>query len=169
MHHNSYKIIESRPQEIVSLEMVKNYVRIAHDNDDAMLNDMIEASISYAENFIKSSLTIKIIETVSYNCKVILLPIFPVVKILEVKADDKVIDDQGFSLAKHSVILNEAYKIQKSVVIYIAGFEKPSQIPTSIKQGILIHVSQMYDNRGNPAAFSDSINDIYKPYRRMVV
>jgi uncharacterized phiE125 gp8 family phage protein len=168
MHNNSYKIIDSKPQEIVSLEMVKNYIRIIHDNDDAMLNDMIDAAIFYAENFIKSSLTIKTIEVVTYNCKVILLPLLPVLKILEVKADDKIIEETAFSLGKHSVILDLS-KIQKSVVTYVAGYENPSQVPAPIKQGLLIHISQMYDNRGNAVAFSDRMNDIYKPYRKMAV
>jgi uncharacterized phiE125 gp8 family phage protein len=169
MYNNSYRIIESKTQEIVSLEMVKNYIRIAHDNDDAMINDMIEAAISYAENFIKSSLTVKTIEAVTYNCKVILLPLLPVLKTIEVKIEDKTIEETGYMLGKYSIILATSSKIQKSTVTYIAGYEDSSQIPAPIKQGILIHISQMYDNRGNPGAFSDHINDIYKPYRKMVV
>jgi hypothetical protein len=134
-----------------------------------MIYEMIEAAISYAENFIKSSLTLKIIEVVTYNCKVTLLPMLPVLKILEVKADETIIEEAGYSVGQHSIILETSSKIQKFVVTYVAGYEHPAQIPASIKQGILIHISQMYDNRGNPVAFSDPINHIYKPYRKMAV
>ncbi len=168
-YNSSYKILESKPQEIISLESVKNYMRIMHDNDDSLILDIIESAISATEDFIKYSLTQKIVEAITYNCKVIVLPILPVFKILEVKADDKIVQEGDFSLGKNSVILDKFPKIQKLVVSYIAGYEIPTKIPASIKQGIFIHISSIYDNRGNPDSFNDRIFDIYKPYRKMMV
>ena len=165
-NNSSYKIIETRPQEIMSLDFVKNYIRISHNNDDALIVEMIEAAMDAAENYIAMALKLKIVETVIYNANEIWLPLIPVARILEVKSDDIVLRDDDFIIRGPRIRLEKLTKTQKLEVRYIAGYEDPKHIPTSVKHGILIHVTQLYDNRGNPSVFTDRIFEIYRPYRK---
>ncbi len=163
---NIYKILDREEQNILAVDDIKNYARISIDDDDLLIKEMIEAAIIAAENFMRTALVKQTVEVTGHNTNSLLLPIMPLIKILEVKCGDKILDENDYHHARDRISL-ESYG--KTVAKYSAGYEDPKDIPAIIKQALLVHISQMYDSRGGTSISDDRIFDLYKPYRKMLV
>ena len=165
----SYKIIARSKQNILTLEDVKNYSRISADNDDNLLESMIDSAIQIAENFIKVSLVQKVIEVVSDNVMNLALPFVPVAGIIKVEADGKEIDLANVNLNREVLTFAKYVECKKLKITYSAGNDDPLLVPAPIVQGIMQHISNMYDARGSGAVSMDGVLELYAPYRRMIV
>ena len=165
----SYKILDQKPQKIFTLEEIKNYIRITGDNDDDLLKEMLDSAIETAENFIKYSITEKIVEVTSYNINYVNLPLVPVIKIMEVKADGNVLSGEYTKISQDRLEIISGTIYKELIVTYLSGYVDYHKIPAGIKQAIMLHTAQIYDNRGNINIFGNQIYEIYKPYRKMVI
>lgn len=172
---NIFKVTSLTPQNIWPLEEVKNYMRIEADYDNALISSLIEAAIITAENFTKLSLISRMIE---FTCNIKRQQHFPL-KYAPIKYVDKVtVKTSEGELALHDkqyyvdqidsvLCLNEPIEYQEIVVSYSAGFEQCNP-PPAIRQGILIHVAEMYDRESsNNIAMSLEIKNLYLPYRQL--
>jgi hypothetical protein len=170
MHKNySYKIIEQSKQNILTLEDIKNYTRISVDNDDNLLNSIANAAIQIAENFIKISLLRKVIEVESDNAMNVRLPFVPVVDIIKVDADGDEIDTNNITVNEEILTFTKYVECKQLKITYVAGYDDPSLVPAPIVQGIMQHISSMYDARGVGVGSLDGVLALYMPYRRMVI
>lgn len=170
----SYKTLSIKPQSIFTLDIIKSYLRISHDYDDSWVMELLDAAISAAENFMR----IRILEThisVKFlpSCRFCSLPLVPVAKIIEVKAH---VDDHDIDLHKEEYVMDkEIIKINNLPlydllsVEYIAGYIDKNDISASIKQGLILHVVEMYDSRGSICAISSEVQKLYQPYRRILL
>lgn len=170
MHNNyAYKILEYSEQNIVRLEDIKNYMRISGDNDDNLIIFFINSSIQTAENFMKISLTKKVIEVQVDNSSDIRLPFVPVLEIMSVEVNNKKLDADEFILNKDILTLKNHVGCEKLKIIYSTGHQDPINIPMPVIQGIMSHIANMYDMRGVDLGSIDNILSFYKPYRRMII
>ena len=170
MHKNySYKIIEQSKQNILTLEDVKNYTRISVDNDDKLLETIINSAIQIAENFIKISLIRKVVEVTTDNAMKVMLPLVPIAKIIKIEADNEEIALEDITINGETLRLAKYVECKKLKVTYTAGYEDPMLIPAPIVQGIMQHISNMYDSRGASAVPMDGVLELYAPYRRMSI
>lgn len=168
---NSFKVLRIDPQKIFSIEETKNYLRISNDYDDLLIGNLIEFAIDFAENFTSLTIKTRLIEFTSnrQNTKVFLLKYNPVLQIenialvkgnVEEEVKDYQIDEELWMLQLPKCLQESILRVQ-----YIAGFT-PEALPQSIKQGILLHVSQMYDRSEQTNAISDEVRSLYLLHRK---
>jgi uncharacterized phiE125 gp8 family phage protein len=163
------KIIDQR---IWSLDAIKNYMRISHDYDDELICGLINTAITSAENFTALSLKIRQVELKSYymkrNFDLYYDPIQRIQKItITLGNQEKQINEESYELVNNLLAVNDNHKFDSIVMQYLTGFEN-DQIPEPIKQGILLHVSEMYDREEKVGAlFVNELRTLYSPYRQI--
>lgn len=167
------KIIELFPQDIWSLAEVKNYLRIEANYDDQLISSLIDTAINIAENFTKLTVISKRLQLIINikNQQKIQLKYQPVNKLLKIIMiiDEKELElsDKQYYLDQQKSILywHEELLMGKLQIEYIAGFAKDN-VPPAIKQAILMHVAEMYDQQKADSNFlSTEIKNLYLPYR----
>ncbi|MBF8246866.1 MAG: phage gp6-like head-tail connector protein [Rickettsia sp.] len=141
---------------IISVTEAKIFLRIFHDEDNDLIEDIIESSIKYAENFMniclkKRKIFISLpLSSLSDNRQVFLkdLPIFSLEKIIAFSEKEEkqieLLEDKDFFLKdsrlQFTSKLNGFVKLQ---ICYVAGFQK---IPVLIKQALLSYIAAIYDD-----------------------
>ncbi|HJD67539.1 MAG TPA: head-tail connector protein [Rickettsia endosymbiont of Bembidion lapponicum] len=170
---NNFQSTKIFPQEVWSLEQVKNYMRVEANYDDDLILGLIDAAITAAENFTKLNFISKQIKFVCniYGKREFLLKYNPVLRILkvtkkfkdqenELTLDDYVIDQNILALTKS--LNNEELTVE-----YISGYDKDN-IPHAIKHGIMLHIAEMYDRQAqNCVGLSKEVKNLYLPYRNI--
>ena len=169
-----YQTLAIHENFVLTLDEVKKYLKISYDDEDAILQNCILSSIETAENFINIALrtkTISFSSDLGVNAK-ILLPLLPILSLEKVTLSEKDITDQcsldqemlGFEIVNLS-----ANASTKCRVIYKAGFNDATKIPSAIKQGILCHIAEMYDKQIVNNSFMNEILACYKPFRKILI
>ncbi|MCC8377735.1 MAG: head-tail connector protein [Rickettsia endosymbiont of Graphium doson] len=170
---NNFQSTKIFPQEVWSLEQVKNYMRVEANYDDDLILGLIDAAITAAENFTKLNFISKQIKFVCniYGKREFLLKYNPVLRILkvtkkfkdqenELTLDDYVIDQNILALTKS--LNNEELTVE-----YISCYDKDN-IPHAIKHGIMLHIAEMYDRQAqNCVGLSKEVKNLYLPYRNI--
>jgi uncharacterized phiE125 gp8 family phage protein len=174
---NRFKILELMPQKLWELEEVKNYLRISYAYDDKLIDNLIYAAITAAENFTKLSIAQKRVE---YVCNIRYSKIFPLkyYPVAELVKATLLYNEQEIRLEQEQYYLDqerwffclkESISDKELTIEYIAGFNE-REVPQSIKYGILLHVAQMYDREEHTSSsFSTEIRNLYLPYRQWKV
>lgn len=175
MLNSVYKILEVQPQEIILLDDVKNYLRITDDFDDKLIGELIYTAIDIAEKFLGLSLLTKKVrfykkQLDDYRFDLKYLPIINIDKI-EITTDTKseILESDNYLLNNGVLYLTNIINnnIENIAIDYFIGFTKEN-IPQVLKQGILLHVSEMYD-RDNLKSnqFSQIVTNLYSSYRKL--
>jgi uncharacterized phiE125 gp8 family phage protein len=169
----THKIIHVADQELFRLPEIKNFLRISHDYDDAWLPNILQGSIEAAENFLRLTLLARRVEIRAENIRQskFILPLRPIAEILEIKAHkgEVVTDIRNYKLSDETIKFSNLPAYDYITIIYNSGYLDQSKIPSAIKQGILLHVAEIYDSHGANAALSDEVRKLYQPHRKMVV
>ena len=169
-NHINYKITAIEEREIWPLEDVKNYLRVSHKNDDKLIGSLIKSAIDYAEQFLRTGFfTKKIICTIdsapSY-VRVKYKPILRLDKVYLINGENKedITNDFGhIDIDQEKIWIEAKYWHDSIVIIYEAGLG--ANIPSTILQGILMHIGNMYDAPESIATLAPEIRDMYLPYR----
>ncbi|MDR1208681.1 MAG: head-tail connector protein [Holosporales bacterium] len=170
-------VIESSPLLAVSVEKVKKYLRVEHEEDDSQIKLLIEAAMSFVEQEIGQSLLTKIFKKVGRAqvtseglCR-INLRYPPLNKVLSVR---EMLDGEVTRQVRRFVVEWErripsvlmASSSKTFEVVYQCGFgDKTSDIPASIKQAILTLVSDMYERRDNCPLMNSAAKLLLAPYK----
>lgn len=163
-----YRIKEIYDQDIITLEEVKNFLRIDNDEDNNLLNKLTQSAIETAE--IHSGLLLRkhIIEeyfTSNYSSDTkfeLSLTKKPCKSVIEVVCDGVKIEDSEFKLENnHITIKKKGHNFQ---VNYLAGLDK-FEVSASVRIGILMHVSNMYDKRDGDNILPQNIVALYRQFR----
>ncbi|MGI4775418.1 MAG: head-tail connector protein [Janthinobacterium lividum] len=173
---NNFEITRCRPQKIWSLDQVKNYLRVSHTYDDDLIKSLTETAINVAENFTSLCLLSREITFVSnLEEEKFALKYSPIRKLVSVSLGKAnlsfaLANDQYYmDFERSSLYLQRPISNNELTVKYIAGF-KASAIPCSIKQGILLHVCEMYDREGESTSIlSNESKNLYLPYKKIRV
>ena len=171
-----FTIIESFPQKLWSLIEVKNYLRISHSYDDNLISSLIDAAIIAAENFTGLMLMLRSVNFIcnSKNKQSFLLKYKPINKVGKITIEDdkkkQDLKDEEYYIDfdNYSLHLSKPLSMELLIVEYIVGFDELN-VPKSIKHGILLHISEMYDRQEqtNGYIFSTEIKNLYSPYRQL--
>ncbi len=169
-----YQILSTDLQQIVSMPVLKNYLRISHDYDDIWLSELIYCAIGAAENFMRvkllaSKLKVDIQHLSNNAVKLYGSPICEIIEVI-VKGEQEVIcEPENYYLEGDVLKFKHRLQSQNITVEYIIGYKDQANIPAVIKQGILLHIAEMYDNRGMVASISGEVQKLYQPYRKMMI
>ncbi|QQV75162.1 hypothetical protein H6P87_00708 [Rickettsia tillamookensis] len=172
---NNFQIIKIFPQEVWSLEQVKNYMRVEASYDDNLIVGLIDAAITAAENFTKLnfiSKQIKFICNISGK-KEFLFKYNPLLKITNIKKKFKDQENDlsayDYAIEQNLLTLSKALSNEELTVEYISGYDK-NNIPHAIKHGIMLHIAEMYDRQAtNCIGLSKEVKNLYLPYRNIQI
>lgn len=170
--------ISAPSAEPVTLEEAKQYLRIEHDNEDALIEDLVTAARMMAEQWLRRSIITQS-WLLSYDYGIpegVWLPMGPVQAVANVES----INDEDISqpissstyrlnAAKDTLLLDAMITGTRVAITYSAGYGDAEDVPLPILQGILSHVAFLYENRGEMlgAALPGSVASLYLPFREV--
>ena len=160
-----YQSIDSTT-EVATLKEVKDYLRIDHNHEDALLNSINPAARKWAENFCQRSFftqtwVLKLDSFPTINCiELLMSPIASVTTIKYYDADNSLQtwDSSNYNIDTNSRIGRiEAVdtwpttydKLNAVEITYVAGLTDVDNIPAYVKIAILIMCADMYEARQN--------------------
>ena len=165
----SISVITPAASEPLSLSEVKEFLRVDHSDDDTTLAIMISAAREMCEQYTRQIMLTTTIEEFydtfpNYTPQwmdTVYLSRGPVQSITSVKYVDSLGDEQTISsvnyrtdlISQPSRIVSEngwnATKdtVNAVVVRYVVGYSSASDIPAPLRQGMLLVISEMYENR----------------------
>lgn len=165
----NYFVKEVIVDEIWSLIEVKNYLRISHVYDDLLIISLIDAAKETAEKFTGLCLNKKIIECKVQNTQASLtLKYVPILEILEISKKNNNVREiitNKFDLtniASNQINITSEYIGQDLEIKFVAGYRV---LPKMLRHAILLHVSLMYDCPQEGIKLTNSIRDLYQPFR----
>ena len=150
----------------VTLDEAKKHVRLDLDLDDVEITQMLDAAVEYAQKFQgRQYLTATIDEY--FDCfprNVLELELAPVQSITSITYLDTAGDSQTWASAsyqsdlKKSTVrikpvpgetwpLTENGRMNAVTVRYVAGYGNMAQVPRDIKNGFLMLLADLYENR----------------------
>ncbi|MBM3617648.1 MAG: hypothetical protein FJX23_03800 [Alphaproteobacteria bacterium] len=162
--------------EPLTLAEAKLYLRVDGSDDDLLISALIRAGREAAEEFLRKSLAVQEwkITYEDYAPLKTPLPRGPVQEILSVKritrnGDEVAMAEHAYHLnARHDMLHFETIPMSFEVSIHYRTGYGDEGIPASVRQGMLIHIAEMYDNRAGAAAAMPSASiSLYKPHREI--
>ncbi len=158
-------LIKTLPaSEPISLTEAKNFLRITDSDDDALINSLITAVRQKAETWIRRALITQTwtlwLDAVP-NGLTLSIPLSPLQSITHIKSYDLANSAGTFDSVKYfvdvasaRVALNDGQswptilrKINALEVEFVAGFGAASDVPETIKQGILQWIKLLFANK----------------------
>lgn len=165
-----YKVLDIADATWLPLELVKSYLRVSEDNDDALIKTMISAAIQAAEAYSRISILKRTIRIKSKQVGHIEVPVLPMLDVIAIKDDDgATLASEDYNIVEASGLLSFLQRTNKQLTIeYRAGYAD-EHLPAAIKSGILMHVAEMYDRRGQISPTPKEVLMLYSPYRRLMI
>lgn len=162
--------------EPLTLAEAKLYLRVDHDIEDLLINDLIVTARLTAEEWLKRSLVTQSWKLAYDAClpECVALPMGPVNGITSVTVVNRdnttqLIDSENYYLnaAKDTLMFDSAVIGFRIEIVYSTGFGAGPAVPRPIKQGMLAHIASMYDHRAEPeyAALPAQAISFYSPFR----
>ncbi len=151
----------------ISLDMVKDFLRIKNNSDDDLLNRLIEMAIEYAEWYMEKSLIKQKWQLVykDHFSKKIYLNFGPVINVERVFITNNNVDYDVYDYSVHKIggyiQLDSPVMYGELNIIYLTGYEQPNLIPGQIKEAILLHISSSYHQKSEISM----IQKMYSPFR----
>lgn len=145
------KILETTQTLVVTLNDMKNFARIDHNEDDYLLEGLIKTATAWVENATDKSLLHKTLMCTQANSAMV-LPRAPIIEIINVKIGGKELKPTQYEVTNHHTTLkvtaHAMYQGGQMSVTYRAGFGQTSrEIPETLKQAVMSTVLYMYENR----------------------
>lgn len=152
--------------ELISLQDLKNHLRIDHDDDNALLEGIRKGARKWAENYCQRSFftqtwVLELDHFPDTDCIELLMS--PIQSVSSIKYYDSSDVQQTWSSSEYRVDANSqigriqpvndwpnVYEKQNAVEItYVAGNTSLSDIPDYVKTGVMIQCGDMYELRQN--------------------
>lgn len=169
-----YQILSTDLQNMVTIPELKNYLRISHDYDDLWLSELIYCAIGAAENFMRikllgSKIKVDIHHLENSEVRLYGLPISEIIEVVAKGEQEVIFAPESYYLEDNILKFKEHRRAQDLIIEYIVGYKDQTKIPAAIRQGVLLHIAEMYDSRGASASISGEVQKLYQPYRKMMV
>lgn len=163
--------------EPLSLTETKLFLRVDTTNEDALITSLIKVAREGAETYTGRSLN-----TQSHRLRVegdmpstIVLPKGPVISIQTVATSSLGQSQQTLDAARYRLInprgvlqLFNAPTGDTLTITYAAGYgDNASDVPSLIRQGMLHHIAQMFENRESNGAIPELSRTLYFPFREV--
>jgi uncharacterized phiE125 gp8 family phage protein len=174
MHKNT-ELLEQSKSNFITLKHAKQYLRVENDYDDEIIQEMIDIVAEAAENYLCFQLKESKYKLTLYNQlpSKIKLSYGPVTKIESFKLykhnqESSYLEEQYYILDKFAeqVNINHSHSVRKVEITYHSGYSA-ELLPKTIKQGMLEHLSKLYDLRGGDQAMPLSAKSLYQAYKRV--
>lgn len=164
--------------EPLTLEETKLYLRVDHAQEDALIGDLITSARVTAEHWLRRSLMTQRWR-IAFDHGVpdcLWLPMGPVVSVDSVT----LVDASGaqtalgsatyrLNAARDRLTVDTAAPALRAEITYSTGYGNAQDVPAPIRAGLLAHVAQLYDDRGDApsAALPAQAAGLYLPFREV--
>lgn len=176
-HIPAIKLATAPASEPLDLTEVKNFLKVDSTADDSLLTNLIIVVRDSAEKYMGCSLITQSWK-LSYDKYIpseIRLPMSPVQSITSVTAfsidnDSTVISSSSYYLSAGNIsLIFEANIISHRIeIIYVTGYgDDASDVPYSIKQGMLHHIAAIYEGRTGANNIPNQSMHFYAPYKNI--
>lgn len=172
---SSLRLITPPVSEPITLASAKLFLRIEHSADDEAVTRAITAARQAAEQYLKTALLPQTWDYVTANpCgRTVTLPYGPAQSITSVTLTSEAGTSTVMNAANYrlsvdgfAVHFTDAQSIEKLTVRYVAGIATVvGDIPITIIQGMLHHISVMMETRDGAAPMPVQTVACYQPYR----
>lgn len=172
----TYELISKNKIQLIEFASVKNYLRVDHEFDDEYIRELIDTAVEVAENYLSIILREskwKVIlnsgslpERLKLNRYIINKIDF--IKITKNNDDVFYLNKNQFFFdsTKREIFFNLKINIKKCEIDVSSGYNSVT-LPKPLKQGMLEHIAQMYDLRGQNHGLSLSVKSLYQPYKNV--
>lgn len=179
MNHIAHAIERITPpaSEPVTVSEAKNYLRVEHANDDALIALMITGAREAAEAYLGTSFITQRWKMTIENALPSIVPlrfglVQSIVSVVAIDEEDNsdTISETGYRLAidkrgLHIFAPRTGFRFE---ITYDAGYgASASLMPGLIRQGILQHVAAMYEQREMSAPMPAMALQAYHPYKEI--
>lgn len=165
-------LIAPPDDEALTLAEAKQFLRVEHNVDDALISVAITAARASAEEYLRVLL---LTQTYRYEfariAHILPLPVGPAQIVLEIRAydaqdNDTVIDTERYRLTidGYGVVFPHIPDGLRFSMEFTAGL---SHVPAPVKQGMLHHIAAMIEHRAGQIAMPELSRQLYQPYRRV--
>ena len=168
--------IVSPSEEPVTLAEAKLYLRVDNIDEDTLINQIIKTARISAEKYIGKSLITQQwrLSFDKYAPMEVYLRRGPIqtvdsVKFFDKNSNETILSSNQYSLSvDNRKLIFEITPLSNSIEInYTAGYGLSASVPNDIKQGMLIHIAQLYENRPFNTALQNRSRDLYFPYKEL--
>lgn len=167
----SLKRLSGTVTEPLTLSVVKNYLKVDYNNDDALIAELMLSARQFAENHMSLSLAAQSFEATYENelPSFIVLPMSPIANIISV-----IVEDLN---GNQTTFLSNVYRLSAERYLhfyqYIAGERIYVRYQTSanlgqqadLKRAMLAHIALMYEGRGSDAPIPADSLLTYNQYK----
>lgn len=171
------RLITPPAVEPVSVNDIKQALRIDHTDDDVILVTHVASAREFVERRIQSQVAVKTWEFVidAFPEAEIALPLRPVSSVTSIKYDDvggveQTVNPSTYVLDNvsrdHWVFTSSSWPVAmdsfNSVrVRFVAGYSDPTLIPPSIKAAIILKTKELYDGEDTKEAVHNLLTNHY--------
>ena len=164
--------------EPLTLSQAKLYLRVDHNDEDALITDLITAARMSAEAWLKKSLIsqswkLAYDDGISDSVPLPMPPVSAVTAVTLVNRDGSTasVDSDAYWLnaAKDTLMMDSALIAHRVEIAYDTGYGDASDVPLPIKQGMLCHIATLYEHRGEAGepALPEQALGLYMPFREV--
>jgi uncharacterized phiE125 gp8 family phage protein len=174
---STLRLVTPPASEPLTLAQAKTFLRIEHAADDEPITRAIAAARVAAENFMRCALLPQTWEATvaNPNAAQLCLSFGPAQSITSVTLATEAgaistmnASDYRLSVDGFAVLFTDPPSIEKLTVRFVAGIANTaSEIPLSIVQGILHHITVILENRDGDVPMPVQAMACYQPYRRI--
>ena len=159
------------PNPAVSLDAAKTFLRVDHPDEDGLILDLIDSAARQIEDRCGVSLITRAQRLVKCSTAAgVYLNRYPVHSIEAVSHDGDPLPIDANLRARPVLVRTDA--VGDITVDFTAGFgETPEDIPTPLRQGLLLLVAHLYEFRAEnhsgpkPPGFPMMVDALIQPYR----
>lgn len=156
------------PTELpVTVEEMKTFLRIKHDEEDLLLTGLIGAARDIIEDYIGMSSCPQKWEVGLVLSKENRLPRPPITGVISFTVDDNEVDSSKYLVSTRTLVISDAGLLNRfGIIKYEAGFKTFSEW---IRTATLLIVTNMYENRQGEQMKNvvEIAANILNPYREM--
>lgn len=160
--------------EPLSLAEAKLYLRVDGSAEDSLITDMIVAVREAAEEYLHKSLITQswqmTFENYAPGC--VALAKGPVQSIASVKTRSQTAVEATVSEELyHLSAVEDALHFESTIlaheveITYVCGYGDAEDVPASVRQGMLLHLAALYEDRLGGLELPRAAVSLYKPHR----
>jgi len=155
------------PTSAVSLDEAKTFLRVDHPDEDGLIADLIDTATRQIEDRCGVSLITRAQRLTKCRAGAgVYLNRYPILSIEQVTHEGAPQPIEANLRARPVLVRTDA---QGDITIdFTAGFgETPEDIPTPLRQGLLLLLAHLYEFRGeaSPPGFPMMVDALIQPYR----
>lgn len=153
---------------------IKEYLKIEHDTEDELLNRLAQTVISSCEKYLGKSLSnhqyLAKYHCLHRNFQLLYLPIQQIDEVILTERESTRLDTNNYCLSSDQSYLTCLYPTNPEMVLsirYTSGLSTSVNLADDLKQGLLMHLATIYENREGYVNIPKAALSLYRPYKNI--